>query len=151
MKLTYLYKNFINFYIYTLIHHLSLHSIYYAIWMIWFLFTPNVFQYSVYIFDFISCLPYVVVTVCLLYIPTYIELYHRAPAYACPVWGYLANVHKKKLQSLPDRGLRLEANVPRRFSRRLLRSGSGVRSLDDTFRRLAPDFMHVRFGSQTIL
>ena len=57
--------------------------------------------------------------------------------YAIPVWGYLATVHKRKLQSVLDRGLRLAAKAPYRFSSRLLRRGLGVRSLEDTTRRLA--------------
>ena len=36
-------------------------------------------------------------------------------AYACPVWGYLAAMHKKKLQSVLDRGLRLAAKSPVAF------------------------------------
>ena len=51
------------------------------------------------------------------------------------MWGYLAAI-----QSVLDRSLRLAAKVPRCFSSRLLRRGLGVRSLDDTFRRLARKF-----------
>ena len=32
--------------------------------------------------------------------------------YPAPVWGYLAAIHKKKLQSVLNRGLRLAAKVP---------------------------------------
>ena len=40
--------------------------------------------------------------------------------YACSFGGYLAVMHKKKLLSVLDRGIRLAAKAPRRFSSRLL-------------------------------
>ena len=38
--------------------------------------------------------------------------------YACPVWGYLARGHRKTLQCVLDRGLKLACKVPRRYSSR---------------------------------
>ena len=64
--------------------------------------------------------------------------------YAIPVWGYLAAVRKRQLQSVLDRGLRLAAKTRYRIISRLLRSGLGVRSLDDTVRRLARKPPHSR-------
>ena len=56
------------------------------------------------------------------------------------IWVCLAAVHKKKLESVLDRGHLIAAKVPRRFPSRLLRSGLGARSLNDIVRHLASKF-----------
>ena len=60
--------------------------------------------------------------------------------YACPVWGYLTRGHRTAPQRVLNRGLKLACKGPRRYSSRLLRRGLGVRSFDDTVRRLARRF-----------
>ena len=57
--------------------------------------------------------------------------------YAAPVWGYLAAMHKKKLQSIVNKSLQLAAKVHHQFPSCLLRSGLGIHSLADTIRYLA--------------
>ena len=55
--------------------------------------------------------------------------------YAAPVWEYhLAAMHKRKLQGVLERRVRLPAKVPSRSLSRLLKRGLGVCSLDDTVR-----------------
>lgn len=46
-------------------------------------------------------------------------------------------MHRKVLQSVLHRGLKLAADAPDRFPPRFLRTGLGVRLLDVTLRRLA--------------
>ena len=60
--------------------------------------------------------------------------------YAIPVWGYLAKTHKRKLQSLLDRGLRWACKAHYLTSNKTIREALRVRSLDATIRILSRKF-----------
>ena len=67
---------------------------------------------------------------------THLDVYKRQPVPVLFGDTLLVVIGQRVL----DRGLKLACKVPRKYASRLLRRGLGVRSLDDTVRRLARRF-----------